>query len=75
MGVIDSTWGGTVAEAWTRMAALGEDAALAPVFAAMGQDDRAANRTRCWAARRAAATRRGEGGRESRSRSFHGIRS
>ena len=32
VGVIDSTWGGTVAEAWTRMAALGEDAALAPVF-------------------------------------------
>ena len=32
VGVIDSTWGGTVAEAWTRLAALGQDAALAPVF-------------------------------------------
>ena len=29
VGVIDSTWGGTVAEAWTRMAALGKDASLA----------------------------------------------
>ncbi len=36
-GVIDSTWGGTVAEAWTREAALGADAALAPVFAAWGK--------------------------------------
>jgi sialate O-acetylesterase len=33
VGVIDTTWGGTPAEAWTRMAALGEDPALAPVFA------------------------------------------
>jgi len=32
VGVIDSTWGGTVAEAWTRLGALGEDAALAPIF-------------------------------------------
>jgi sialate O-acetylesterase len=32
VGVIDSTWGGTVAEAWTRLEALGEDAALAPIF-------------------------------------------
>jgi sialate O-acetylesterase len=37
VGVIDSTWGGTLAEAWTRMAALGQDAALAPVFTAWGQ--------------------------------------
>jgi sialate O-acetylesterase len=37
VGVIDSTWGGTVAEAWTRMAALGADAALAPVFVSWGQ--------------------------------------
>ena len=37
IGVIDSTWGGTVAEAWTRMAALGEDAALAPVFVSWGR--------------------------------------
>jgi sialate O-acetylesterase len=32
VGIIDSAWGGTVAEAWTRMAALGQDAALAPLF-------------------------------------------
>jgi sialate O-acetylesterase len=37
VGVIDSTWGGTVAEAWTRMAALGTDAALAPLFVSWGQ--------------------------------------
>jgi sialate O-acetylesterase len=37
VGVIDSTWGGTVAEAWTRVTALGEDAALAPVFAEWGK--------------------------------------
>ena len=37
VGVIDSTWGGTVAEAWTRMAALGADAALAPVFVSWGK--------------------------------------
>jgi len=37
VGVIDSTWGGTVAETWTRTKALGEDAALAPVFASWGK--------------------------------------
>jgi sialate O-acetylesterase len=37
VGVIDSTWGGTVAESWTRMAALGEDAALAPLFVQWGK--------------------------------------
>ncbi len=37
VGVIDSTWGGTPAEAWTRMAALGEDAALNPLFASWGR--------------------------------------
>jgi len=37
VGVIDSTWGGTPAEAWTRMTALGEDAALAPLFASWGR--------------------------------------
>ena len=37
VGVIDSTWGGTVAEAWTRTAALGADAALAPVFVSWGK--------------------------------------
>jgi sialate O-acetylesterase len=36
VGVIDSTWGGTVAEAWTSLTALGEDPALAPIFAARG---------------------------------------
>jgi sialate O-acetylesterase len=37
IGVIDSTWGGTVAEAWTGLTALGSDAALAPVFAVRGR--------------------------------------
>jgi len=37
VGVIDSTWGGTVAEAWTRMAALGADASIAPLFTAWGK--------------------------------------
>jgi sialate O-acetylesterase len=37
VGVIDSTWGGTPGEAWTRMTALGEDAALAPLFASWGR--------------------------------------
>ena len=37
VGVIDSAWGGTVAEAWTRMEALGEDAALAPLFVSWGR--------------------------------------
>jgi sialate O-acetylesterase len=37
VGVIDSTWGGTVAEAWTSMTALGADASLTSVFAARGR--------------------------------------
>ena len=37
VGVVDSTWGGTVADAWTREAALGADAALAPVFVQWGE--------------------------------------
>ena len=37
VGVIDSTWGGTVVETWTRMTALGEDAALAPLFVSWGK--------------------------------------
>ena len=37
VGVIDSTWGGTVADAWTRLEALGEDAALAGVFSSRGK--------------------------------------
>jgi sialate O-acetylesterase len=37
VGVIDSTWGGTVAESWVRLTALGEDAALNPLFASRGK--------------------------------------
>ncbi len=37
VGVIDSTWGGTVGESWTRLTALGEDASLAPLFVARGK--------------------------------------
>ena len=37
VGVVDSTWGGTVAESWTRLTALGEDASLAPIFALRGK--------------------------------------
>jgi sialate O-acetylesterase len=37
VGVIDSTWGGTPGEAWTRMTALGEDAALMPLFVSWGR--------------------------------------
>jgi sialate O-acetylesterase len=37
VGVIDSTWGGTPAEAWTRVAALGEDATLNPLFKYWGK--------------------------------------
>jgi sialate O-acetylesterase len=33
IGLIDSTWGGTPAEAWTSLGALGADAALMPIFA------------------------------------------
>ncbi len=31
VGVVDSTWGGTVAESWVRLTALGEDASLNPL--------------------------------------------
>lgn len=37
VGVIDATWGGTVGEAWVRLAALGEDASLSPIFVARGK--------------------------------------
>ncbi len=37
VGIIESDWGGTVAEAWTSMDALASDAALMPVFASRGQ--------------------------------------
>jgi len=41
VGIIDSSWGGTMAESWTRMAALAEDASLSPVFFSQGRmDDR-----------------------------------
>lgn len=44
VGIIDSTWGGTVAEAWVRLTALGEDPALNPLFATRGRMlDRAAD--------------------------------
>jgi sialate O-acetylesterase len=34
IGLIDSTWGGTPAEAWVSLTGIGSDAALMPVFAA-----------------------------------------
>ncbi|HEY6377073.1 MAG TPA: sialate O-acetylesterase [Edaphobacter sp.] len=37
IGLIDSTWGGTPAEAWTSLDTLGSDAALMPVFAARAE--------------------------------------
>lgn len=37
VGLIDSTWGGTPAEAWTSMQGLTSDASLMPVFAAWGK--------------------------------------
>ena len=37
VGVVDSTWGGTPVEAWARMTALGEDAAVASLFASWGR--------------------------------------
>jgi len=37
VGIIDATWGGTMVESWTRLAALGSDASLMPVFASRGR--------------------------------------
>ncbi len=37
VGVIESDWGGTVAESWTRLTALGADASLAPLFVSRGE--------------------------------------
>jgi len=37
VGVVDSTWGGTPVEAWTRMGALGEDAVVTGLFASWGR--------------------------------------
>jgi sialate O-acetylesterase len=73
VGVIDSTWGGTVAEAWTRMAALGEDAALAPLFVSWGRMTERESDALLKDKDRTAAARRSPR-RASRSRSFPGIR-
>jgi sialate O-acetylesterase len=37
VGVIDSTWGGTVVESWVRLTAIGEDASLMPLFISRGK--------------------------------------
>lgn len=37
IGLIDSTWGGTPAEAWTSLESLSSDSSLMPVFAARAQ--------------------------------------
>jgi sialate O-acetylesterase len=37
IGLIDATWGGTIGESWVRLTALGEDAALAPIFVSRGK--------------------------------------
>ena len=37
VGLIESNWGGTPAEAWTSMTSLGADASLMPVFAEWGK--------------------------------------
>jgi sialate O-acetylesterase len=37
IGLIDSTWGGTPAEAWTSLDAIGADPALMPVFASRAE--------------------------------------
>jgi sialate O-acetylesterase len=37
IGLIDSTWGGTVAEAWVSLQAISSDGALMPVFATRAQ--------------------------------------
>ena len=37
IGLIDSTWGGTPAEAWTSLEAISSDAALMPLFATRAQ--------------------------------------
>lgn len=37
IGLIDSTWGGTVVESWVRLTALGADASLAPLFVSRGK--------------------------------------
>lgn len=50
IGIIESDWGGTPAEAWTSMRALAADASLMPVFAAWAhQDDSQSASLRKWA--------------------------
>jgi len=46
IGLIDSTWGGTIADSWVRLTALGEDASLASLFISRGKmtDGEAADR-------------------------------
>jgi sialate O-acetylesterase len=47
VGVIDATWGGTIAESWLRLDAIGEDASLMPLFISRGKmTDRAARAER-----------------------------
>jgi sialate O-acetylesterase len=48
VGLIDSSWGGTPAEAWTSLRALSSDASLMPVFAQWAQmtDDLAVTKVR-----------------------------
>ena len=37
VGIINSSWGGTPVDAWTRIGAIGEDASLMPLFASWGK--------------------------------------
>jgi sialate O-acetylesterase len=46
VGVIESSWGGTVADAWTSLGALSRDASLMPVFAARARMIEAEERNR-----------------------------
>jgi sialate O-acetylesterase len=46
VGVIESSWGGTVADAWTSLDALSRDAGLMPVFAARARMIEAEERNR-----------------------------
>ena len=74
VGVIDSTWGGTVAESWARLTALGEDAALNPLFASRGKMLDKAPDTEIPDQGGAAAAGTRPKRRASRFRSSHGIR-
>lgn len=37
VGIINSSWGGTPVDAWTRIGAIGQDASLMPLFASWGR--------------------------------------